>query len=202
MKETVYKKCRGMIWAFALVIVLAFALATYLWQMNAALIAELDGMRDMHERAVLAVDVGHLGSAHRHVDIAMYVNGQKINFSEKQYQLRSSYIHFEEGDGDVLHVHATGLTLKHLFNTLDIQATRSCIGLGKDTPDEKLLCSNEKAALHYIVNGKPSTIAPYGVFKEGDKILVAYGSYSEKELQEMYSTVTDKAKGLAGKPME
>ncbi|MFB6312202.1 MAG: hypothetical protein ABEH64_13595 [Salinirussus sp.] len=61
---------------------------------------------------------GSFGSAHEHGTIEMIVLGEQVDFSNEQYQLAADRFHFEGGNGDVWHAHATGVTLQWGMNTL------------------------------------------------------------------------------------
>lgn len=68
-----------------------------------------------------------LGSAHEHANISVIFGGKNVDFSQNKYQLRSPFVHFEEGNGKVVHVHAKGVTLKYLFETLGWKIEKGCI---------------------------------------------------------------------------
>ena len=70
---------------------------------------------------------GPLGSTHQHADIKVYILGNVIDFSLPQYQLRDKLTHFEDGGGDVVHTHATGINLGYIFKTLGMELTEECI---------------------------------------------------------------------------
>lgn len=63
-----------------------------------------------------------LGSIHKHANISVILGEKKVDFSEDKYQLRSSFVHFEDKNGKEVHVHAKGVTLKYLFETLGWEA--------------------------------------------------------------------------------
>ncbi|MBI2664644.1 TlpA family protein disulfide reductase [Candidatus Woesearchaeota archaeon] len=63
-----------------------------------------------------------LGSTHEHANISVTLGGSKVDFADSKYQLRSSFVHFEDSDGKEVHVHAKGVTLKYLFETFGWEA--------------------------------------------------------------------------------
>ncbi|MBI2134347.1 hypothetical protein HYU09_00005, partial [Candidatus Woesearchaeota archaeon] len=71
--------------------------------------------------------IGPLGSAHNHADIKVYVLGNAIDFSQQKYQLKHQAVHFENRDGDVVHTHATGITLGYMFETLGMNINENCL---------------------------------------------------------------------------
>ncbi|WP_324759755.1 hypothetical protein [Haloarcula montana] len=70
-------------------------------------------------------EIGPAGSAHYHGTIQMSVLGDRVDFTQEQYQLRDDRFHFE-GDGR-WHAHATGVTLDYGMETLGIGVTGSSV---------------------------------------------------------------------------
>ncbi|MEK6887617.1 MAG: hypothetical protein AABX14_01600 [Candidatus Aenigmatarchaeota archaeon] len=132
-------------------------------------------------------NVGSVGSTHTHQDFKMYVNGQMVNFSQPKYQLRSSLVHFEDGDGNIIHTHATGMTLGYTLGTMNIGLTPECLII-----DEVKYCNNGNSKLKMYVNGQPNNESGSYLMKDLDKILVSYGN--ETDLSGQIASVTDEAK--------
>jgi len=63
---------------------------------------------------------GKLGGEHVHASLLVRIFGDKFDFSVPSYQIKSSWIHFEESDGTTIHRHASGVTLGYLFDTINI----------------------------------------------------------------------------------
>lgn len=68
-----------------------------------------------------------LGSAHEHAKISVVIKNKKVDFSQPKYQLRSPYVHFEDGDGKTLHIHAQGVVLRYFLETLNWKLENSCL---------------------------------------------------------------------------
>ena len=134
--------------------------------------------------------LGAVGSQHIHFDFRLYVNGNAIDLSQQKYQLRSQYIHMENGDGDIVHVHATGVTLNYFLRTIGFGIDGNCLA----TDSAGSLCSNGKESLAVYVNGGRKSDAGNYVFRNLDKILVSYGSNSEAEIASETASITDKAR--------
>jgi hypothetical protein len=114
---------------------------------------------------------GVLGSAHVHAAFAVKINGTKLDFSDNKYQVKSRFMHVENGDGDTLHRHATGVHVAEFFKSIKMNVTDSCFTNDNGTK----YCSNGKENLEFYVNGnKTKSIADY-VFNDDDRILVVYG---------------------------
>lgn len=141
--------------------------------------------------------IGPLKSTHIHADIKVYINGQPIDFSQKKYQVTTSYIHFEDGLGDVIHVHATGMTTLHLLKSAGMDLRNHCLIF-----EENNYCSDAKKEIKFFVNGKGSNDLGNYVIKDLDKVLVSYGSENELEIQKQVSSVTDLAKKYSANKQE
>ena len=64
---------------------------------------------------------GVLGGEHEHASLLVRIFGDKFSaFANPSYQIKSSWIHFEESDGTTIHRHASGVTLGYFFDTLNI----------------------------------------------------------------------------------
>ena len=114
---------------------------------------------------------GVLGSAHVHAAFAVKLNGTKLDFSDNKYQVKSRFMHVENGDGNTLHRHATGVPVAEFFKSIKMNVTDSCFTNDNGTK----YCSNGKQNLEFYVNGnKTKSIADY-VFNDDDRILIEYG---------------------------
>ena len=138
--------------------------------------------------------IGPLRSTHIHSDIKLYINGQPIDFSQKKYQVTTSYIHFEDGLGDVVHMHATGLSMGNLFKSLSGDFNDNCLIF-----ENQSYCNDGNKKLKFYVNGKPGNEFGYYVMKDLDKILVSYGSENNSEIQKQLDSITNLAPKFSGK---
>ena len=107
---------------------------------------------------------GKLGDSHEHASLLVRIFGDKFDFSVPSYQIKSSWIHFEESDGTTIHRHASGVTLGYLFDSLNIGMDSKCYVF----PDGRQFCNNEDYSLKYYINHQPvSDINDY-IFEDGD----------------------------------
>ena len=138
---------------------------------------------------------GPYGSTHMHADFKVYILGNPLNFDVAKYQVMEDLTHVENNDGDVLHVHATGITLGYFFESLGFKLTRDCLKL--DAGNE--YCNTGNAQLKVYLkaeNGNWEQLyypADY-VIQDLDKILVTYGTETDEEIKKQMESVTDKAK--------
>ncbi|HIH42857.1 TPA: hypothetical protein HA246_04385 [Candidatus Woesearchaeota archaeon] len=125
--------------------------------------------------------IGDLGSQHIHAHLTVMADNKKVDFAKPNYQLQHSFIHFEDGEGHTVHVHATGLTLGNLFKSLGGEVNLNCMKI-----ESKEYCSSVEATgnkLKVYVNGERIFNPANYLFKNMDRILVAYGTLSEDEIK-------------------
>ena len=137
-------------------------------------------------------NAGKLGGEHIHASTLVRIFGDKFDFSLPNYQIKSSWIHFENQDGDTIHRHSSGVELEFLFNSLGIGIDENCFTF----PDGRAFCTNEDYSLKYFINHKEvNGIGEYVVMEE-DRILISYGpdneSAIEKQLSELDSQMINR----------
>ena len=122
---------------------------------------------------------GKLGDEHVHASILVRIFGDKFDFSVPTYQIKSSWIHFEESDGTTVHRHSSGVELGYLFDTINIGIDNKCYIF----PDGRQFCSNEDYSLKYYINHKLVNDVYDYVFEDGDRILITYGSETPEQIE-------------------
>ena len=123
---------------------------------------------------------GKLGGEHEHASLLVRIFGDKFDFSVPSYQIKSSWIHFEESDGTTIHRHASGVTLGYLFDSINIGIDDQCYIF----PDGRKFCTNEDYSLKYYINHQPvSNINDY-IFEDGDRILISFGPETPEQLEQ------------------
>ena len=123
---------------------------------------------------------GKLGDEHVHSSVLVRIFGDKFDFSVPSYQIKSSWIHFEESDGTTIHRHASGVTLGFLFDSLNIGMNDKCYVF----PDGRQFCTNEDYSLKYYINHQSvDSIYDY-VLEDDDRILISFGPETPEEIEE------------------
>ena len=123
---------------------------------------------------------GKLGGEHEHASLLVRIFGDKFDFSVPSYQIKSSWIHFEESDGTTIHRHASGVTLGYLFDSMNIGIDEQCYRF----PDGRQFCTNEDYSVKYYINHKPvDTIYDY-VIEDGDRILISFGPETPEQIED------------------
>ena len=128
-------------------------------------------------------NAGKLGDEHIHASILVRIFGDKFDFSLPNYQIKTSWIHFENQDGDTIHRHASGVELEFLFNSLSIAIDDKCFTF----PDGRAFCTNEDYSLKYFINHKEVNDIREYVVMEDDRILISYGPDDEGAIEKQLS---------------
>ena len=138
---------------------------------------------------------GILGDEHVHSSLLVRIFGDKFDFSVPSYQIKSSWIHFEESDGTTIHRHSSGVTLGYLFDSLNIVvgweskgyanpfATSETLDPCFIFPDGRQFCTNEDYSLKYYINHQLVNSIYDHVFEDGDRILITYGKETPDQIE-------------------
>jgi hypothetical protein len=130
---------------------------------------------------------GALGSEHSHAAILVKIFGDTFDFSLPAYQIKTSWIHFEGGDGTTIHKHATGVKLGYLFDSLKLGLDDKCFVF----QDKRQFCTNEDYTLKFYINGeKVDDIRNYET-KDKDRILIVYGAETPEEIQDLLTQLAN-----------
>ena len=111
--------------------------------------------------------------------------GDKFDFSATTYQIKSSWIHFEESDGNTIHRHSSGVTLDYLFGTLGIGIDEDCYIFA----DGRQFCTNEDYSLKYFINGNSVSSINDHVIQDDDRILISYGGETQAQINDQMNEV-------------
>ena len=125
-------------------------------------------------------NAGKLGDEHEHASVLVKIFGDKFNFGGPSYQIKNSWIHFEDSDGSTIHRHSSGVTLGYLFANLGIGIDSECYKF----PDGRQFCTNEDYSLKYFINHEPVKDINDYVLEDGDRILITYGNQTPEEIEE------------------
>jgi hypothetical protein len=130
-------------------------------------------------------NAGKLGDEHIHASMLVSIFGDKFDFTSPNYQVKTSWIHFENQDGDTIHRHSSGVELEFLFNSMNIAIDNQCFIF----PDGRQFCSNDDYSLKFYVNQQKVEDLRNYIVEEGDRILISYGNEDQdaidKQLAEL-----------------
>jgi len=123
---------------------------------------------------------GRLGAEHEHASLLVRIFDDKFDFAVPSYQIKSSWIHFEESDGTTIHRHASGVTLGYLFDSLNIGIDSECYSF----PDGRQFCTNEDYSLKYYLNHQLVDDINDYVIQDDDRILITFGNETPEQIEE------------------
>jgi hypothetical protein len=123
---------------------------------------------------------GRLGAEHEHASLLVRIFDDKFDFAVPSYQIKSSWIHFEESDGTTIHRHASGVTLDYLFGSLNIGIDSECYSF----PDGRQFCTNEDYSLKYYLNHQLVDDINDYVIQDDDRILITFGNETPEQIEE------------------
>ena len=123
---------------------------------------------------------GRLGAEHEHASLLVRIFDDKFDFAVPSYQIKSSWIHFEESDGTTIHRHASGVTLDYLFGSLNIGIDSECYSF----PDGRQFCTNEDYSLKYYLNHQLVDDINDHVIQDDDRILITFGNETPEQIEE------------------
>ena len=133
---------------------------------------------------------GKLGDEHEHASLLVRIFGDQFDFSTSTYQIKNSWIHFEESDGKTIHRHSSGVTLEYLFDSINLTVGKVSIdGVLKDCfafpeSDGRKFCTNEDYSLKFYINHQAVGEIKDYIIEDGDRILISYGNEGEIKINE------------------
>ena len=130
--------------------------------------------KTLEEKMADHYGVGQFGSEHAHAALAVFVNGDMIDFSNPRFQIQSKYIHFENDNPYLVHKHATDVPLDMLFASFGLKITSDCIELGNQS-DVTAYCTDRDHSLKFLVNGKSYSDINLYEIRHNDRILISFG---------------------------
>lgn len=118
---------------------------------------------------------GGLGSDHKHSAFLIVLDGKLMDFSQPKYQVRSPYMHVENGDGTTLHRHSLFAPFGEFITSLRMDIKDGCFIMDDGTQ----YCNSSEKMLRFIVNGaEQQSIMDY-IPKDNDRILIHYGDIND-----------------------
>ena len=126
-----------------------------------------------------------VGSTHDHANFMVFINGEEINFALPQYIVKAKEVHIEDMNGNVIHKHATGITLGYFFKTLGFKFDENCFVFD----NKKEYCNEGDKTLKFYVNNERNYEYDKYEIKDLDKYLISYGNDSEEEIKKQLSSI-------------
>src|SRR3989344_4063007 len=138
-----------------------------------------------------ASGIGVLDSTHDHAAFKVYTNGNQLDLWKPENEELNLFTHMHVDDPDnrdLIHIHATGITLEMFFRTLGMELSQSCINISGQA-----YCTNQSNHLRYFVNNVPNFEGPDYRLQDLDRILITYGVLNSTQIVEQLKSVGDNA---------
>lgn len=147
----------------------------------------------------------HAGSKyippHFHANFAMYVNGERIDFSDAKYSediagcsiswepKPEDRVHLHENNQDTIHIHDSWVSWGHFFANNNFAFWDEYLVL-----DSGVVYQNtESSSVQYILNWKIIKNPFNKAISSQDRLLISYWELTDEELMQVYETVSDNA---------
>ncbi|OGH02929.1 MAG: hypothetical protein A2798_00680 [Candidatus Levybacteria bacterium RIFCSPHIGHO2_01_FULL_37_17] len=108
---------------------------------------------------------------------AIFTNNTKRVFTDPKYHNQSKDAYMEEAN--IVIVKKTGTVWDNFFKTLPMKLTKDCLTTGTG----QIFCGDGSGKLRFFINGIEDRDALEKEIKNGDKLLVSYGSKTEDEIK-------------------
>ena len=121
---------------------------------------------------------------HVHADFKVFMNGNEIDFSSSDYNVKDRKIHLHTDNdlgGNVIHVESEDATLGEFFVSLGMKFNSTCFVI------EQEFCNTDTKTLKFYVNGERNS--EYESYRPADldRILVSYG---DEDVQKQLDSIT------------
>lgn len=115
---------------------------------------------------------------------AIFTNGTFRIFTSPMYHNISPDVYIEPTDPNTVHVKKVGITWNDFFLTLPFKLNATCLTTGTN----QTFCTGENGTLKFFINGEQNNAALSEEIKNGDRLLVTFGSESEEEIKQQLNT--------------
>lgn len=150
---------------------------------------------------------------HIHVDFALYINGERFNFSRPRFDVsnalpkgRFAHMHIANPDGDkVIHVHAKDVPLTWFFEGIRMNVTSNCLAAEEGERHCNNINMTHNTTLKVFVQNFGGNWKQIENFEEYvpldlDRILVTYGDEDAAALQAQMQSVGNFSANYSGPP--
>lgn len=133
---------------------------------------------------------------HTHADLAMWMDGRQIDFSDEKYMLnegsndldKETNPHLHGGNGLVVHRHKPGQSIGDFPQAIAVTSTARCVTLHDAAP----VCNQGGKRWRMFVNGGERPFDPSYVFADLDRILLTYGA-TDEDAERQLAAMSDDA---------
>lgn len=116
---------------------------------------------------------------------AIFTNGTFRIFTASMYHNLSQDAYIEAGNPNIVHVKKTGTTWNDFFSTLPFKLTSECLTTGT----KETFCTGNRGTLKFYINGEQKNNVLNQEIKEGDKLLVTFGTESDAQIKKQIDRI-------------
>jgi hypothetical protein len=116
---------------------------------------------------------------------AIFTNGLFRDFSAVMYHNLSPEVFIETGSPNVVQVKKSNVTWNDFFSTLPFALNNECLVTGTG----ETYCDGEGGSLRFYLNGELAPDALDMRIRNGDRLLVSFGSESSEEISEQFERI-------------
>ena len=111
----------------------------------------------------------------KQASFAIFTNGTFRVFTASMYHNLSDDVFIQADNPNIIHIKKAGVTWNDFFSTLLFKLTHDCLITGT----KETFCTGDNGTLKFYLNGEINGKVLDQEIKDGDKLLVTYGSESE-----------------------
>ena len=143
---------------------------------------------------------------HFHANFAMYIHGERVDFSKDQYQedvagcslsgllYPKDRVHLHENNPDTIHIHDEWVSWGHFFANNSFLFGRDVLVIDTGEIFKENIVKSWKDTDHtYILNGERIENPFNTLIKSEDRLLITYGNDSDEVIQQQYDSVSQNA---------
>lgn len=116
---------------------------------------------------------------------AIFTNGTFRIFTNPMYHNLSKDVYIEASNPNIVYIKKSEITWNDFFRTLPLKLTKECLTTGT----KQTFCTDTQGTFKFYLNGKEDTDALDKKIKQGDELLVTYGSENDEQVQEQLQQV-------------
>ncbi len=119
---------------------------------------------------------------HTHADIKIYINREQLDLSADKYQSTVERplhpdIHLHDGNGEMIHLHWTGVRIDRFFSSLGMYLDEECLLL----EDGREYCTGSEGTLSIYADD--ARVGPDYLIEDLNRLLVSFGDLNDIPVQ-------------------
>jgi hypothetical protein len=116
---------------------------------------------------------------------AIFTHGTFRIFTAPRYHNQSEDVYIQSVNPNIIQVKISGVTWDDFFKTLPMKLAKDCLTTGTG----QTFCTNTNSRLRFFINGREDTNALDKIIKDGDKLLVTYGSEDMQQIKDQMEKI-------------